>query len=132
MKTTLIIFVVALTALASLAANGCCRGCGKNGPNLDVIPGMKDSGVPDVGAMKEHQKEIEQLGKEIQALGEEQQRIVADPTLNPQEKQRRILEVQKQLEPKLKRMAELGGDIMNKETEVKKNMETWDRGKGGK
>jgi len=132
MRITAVVLAVAVAALASLSLYGCCKGCGNKPPNLDLIPGMKDSGIPDPRAIKEHQAEVEKLSKEVQALAEEQQRIAADPTLSPQEKQRRITEIQKQMEPKVARMAEIGGDMINKETEVNKDVEKWKREAGGK
>jgi len=112
MKKTLLTITVALAALAGGSASfyGCCKGCAKG---AGLIPGFKGSGIPDVRAAKEHQKEIEQLGKELQEMAQEEQRIAADPALSPEEKQRRILEVQKRMEPKVKRMQELSREIMN-------------------
>jgi len=129
-----VIWAVALTtATASvLAAGGCCKLFGKKGPDLDVIPGMKGSGIPDVHAAKEHRKEIEKLGQEIEELARKQQEIVLDPTLSPAEKERRIREIQKEMEPKVKRMAELGGDILNREREVGKGLDEWRGGRSGK
>jgi len=126
--------VLAALALVATAFYGCCRGCGpKMGPpDLDKIPGMKDSGIPDVKAADEHSKEIEELSKKISALGEEQRRIAADPTMSAEEKQRRTEEISKQMEPLAQRMAELGGDILNKETTVNKDIEKWKRESGGK
>jgi len=123
--------VLAVATLAAASWYGCCRGCGK-GMNTDLIPGMKDSGIPDPHAAKEHSAEMEKLGKQINELAEEQQKIAADPTLSPEEKQRRLEEVQKRMEPLVARMAEIGGDIANKETTVNKDIEKWKRESGGK
>jgi hypothetical protein len=126
--------VFAALALVAFALYGCCKGCGpKLGPpDLDKVPGMKDSGIPDPNAIKEHSKEVEELSKKIQALGEEQRRISADPTLSAEEKQRRTEEISKQMEPLAQRMAELGGDMINKETKVNTDIEKWKKESGGK
>ncbi len=108
-----------------------CRGCAK-GINTDLIPGGKDSGIPDLNAATEHQKEIEDLSRQMQALGEEQRRVAADPTLSAEEKARRLEEISKKMEPLAQRMAEIGGDIANKETEVNKDIDAWKKAGGGK
>lgn len=125
--------VLAALVLAAFAFYGCCKGCGsKLSPDLDKVPGMKDSGIPDPKAAEEHSAEVEELSKKIEALGQEQQRIAADPTLSPEEKMRRMEEISKQMEPLTQRMAEIGGDILNKETEVNKDIEEWKKNSGGK
>ena len=124
--------VILAVAAAALLWYGCCRGCGKGIINTDLIPGGKDSGIPDVHAAKEHEKEIEGLSKQIEALAEEQRKVAADPTLSAEEKQRRLEEINTKMQPLAQRMAELGGDILNKETEVNKDIEKWKKESGGK
>jgi seryl-tRNA synthetase len=114
LKTTVALLSLALLCAAPLLAGGCFKGCAEKA-DLDVIPGMKDSGIPDVKAVKEHQAEIERLSKEIQQLSVEAAKIAADPSLSPEEKERRIKEIEKELEVKSQRMEELAEDIANKE-----------------
>jgi hypothetical protein len=114
LKTTAILLSLALSCAAPLLAGGCFKGCAEKA-DLDVIPGMKDSGIPDVKAVEEHKDEIEKLSKEIQALSLEMAKIAADPSLSAAEKERRIEELEKEMEVKSKRMEELAEDIANKE-----------------
>ena len=132
MRTWLgLVLVVSFAAL--LAGYGCCKGCGdKLLIDTDKIPGMKDSGIVDPHAVKEHQAEIEELNKEIQELANEQKRVMTDPTLSPEEKERRLKEIQNEMQPKVERLAEMGADMLNKEGEVKKEIEEWHKEKSGK
>ena len=114
MKKTAVIFSLAILCAAALGAGGCCKGCAEKA-DLDVIPGMEDSGIPDVKAAKEHQKELEQLNKEIAELTSEMMKIATDPSLSEAERERRMSELEKELEVKSKRLEELAEDIANRD-----------------
>ena len=114
MKKTAVIFSLAILCAAALGAGGCCKGCAEKA-DLDVIPGMEDSGIPEVKAAKEHQEEIEQLNKEIAELTAEMMKITTDPSLSEAERKRRMSELEKELEVKSKRLEELAEDIANRD-----------------
>jgi TolA-binding protein len=112
LKKLAVIFSLAILCTVALGAGG-CRGCAEKA-DLDVIPGMKDSGIPDVKAAKEHQEEIEQLNKDIEQLTLEMMKTATDPSLSEAERKKRTDELGKELEIKSKRLEELAEDIANK------------------
>jgi len=114
LKRVAVIFSLAALCAATLGAGGCCKGCAEKA-DLDVIPGMKDSGIPDVKAAKEHQEEIEKLNKEIEQLTLEMMKVATDPSLSEAERTRRTEELSKEMEVKGKRLEELAEDIANKD-----------------
>jgi TolA-binding protein len=107
-------FLVAVAALAVAFAAAGCRGCAEKA-DLDVVPGMKDSGIPDPHAVKEHEKEIEQLNKDIEQLTKELAQVTMDPNLSPAEKKKRTDEIGKEMEIKSKRLKEIAEDIANRD-----------------
>jgi len=113
-KKTLLIAALAVAVAATLGAGGCCKGCSEKA-DLDVIPGMEDSGIPDPHAVKEHEKELEQLEKDIADLSREMAEVATDPTLSEAERERRMEEFGKELEIKSKRMEEIAEDIANQD-----------------
>ncbi len=108
---TLLATVAVLTA--ALGAGG-CRGCAEKA-DLDIIPGMKDSGIPDPHAVKEHEKELQQLNQELAELTKEIATIAMDPNLNPAEKERRMGELEKKMKVKGERLKEIAEDISNRD-----------------
>lgn len=114
MKELAVIFSLAILCAAALGAGGCCKGCAEKA-DLDVIPGMEDSGIPDVKAAKEHQEEIEQLNKDIERITLEMMKVSTDPSLSEAERKARMEELEKELEVKSKRLEELAEDIANKD-----------------
>jgi TolA-binding protein len=112
-KELTLIFSLAIVCAAALVAGG-CKGCAEKA-DLDVIPGMKDSGIPDVKAAKEHQEEIEQLNKDIEQLTLEMMKTSTDPSLSEAERKARMDKLGKELEVKSKRLEELAEDIANKD-----------------
>jgi peptidoglycan hydrolase CwlO-like protein len=109
--------IVLLAAAALLAAGlvaGGCRGCAKNA-DLDAIPGMKDSGIPDPHAAKEHEKELQQLNKDIEELSREAAKVAMDPNMSQPEKEKRLAEIEKELEVKSERVKEIAEDITNRD-----------------
>ncbi len=113
MRHALIILSVLAVFTAALGAGG-CRGCAEKA-DLDVIPGMKDSGIPDPHAAKKHEKEIQQLNKEIEELTRELATVAMDPNLSPAEKDRRTEEIGKEMEIKGERLKEIAEDIANRD-----------------
>jgi TolA-binding protein len=113
-KKTAVIFSLAILCAAALGAGGCCKSCSEKA-DLDVIPGMEDSGIPDVKAAKEHQEEIEQLNKDIEQLTVEMMKTSTDPSLSEAERKARMDKLGKELEVKSKRLEELAEDIANKD-----------------
>lgn len=109
-----ILFLAAAAVLAAVFGAGGCRGCAKNA-DLDVIPGMKDSGIPDPHAVKEHEKELEQLNKDIEALTREAATIAMDPNMNPAQKEKRMAEIEKEMQVKGERLKEIAEDIANRD-----------------
>jgi len=114
LKKIAVILSLAALCAAALLAGGCCKGCADKA-DLDVIPGMKDSGIPDVKAAKEHEKEIEQLNKDIEALTREMATVAMDPNLSPAEKDKRAEEIGKEMEIKGERLKEIAEDIANRD-----------------
>lgn len=113
MRHALIILSALAVFTAALGAGG-CRGCAEKA-DLDVIPGMKDSGIPDPHAVKEHEKEIQQLNKDIEELTREMAKISMDPNMSPAEKERRAEEIGKEMEIKGERLKEIAEDIANRD-----------------
>ena len=113
MRYVLTILAAFAMLAAVFAANG-CRGCAKNA-DLDVIPGMDNSGIPDPHAAKEHEKEIEQLNHDIAELTQEMMTIAMDPNMSQAEKDKRGAEIEKELEIKGKRLEEIAEDIANRD-----------------
>ncbi|NIT34997.1 MAG: hypothetical protein GTN49_00620 [candidate division Zixibacteria bacterium] len=109
-----IIILSVLTALAVTLGAAGCRGCAEKA-DLDVVPGMKHSGIPDAHAAKEHEKEIQQLNKEIEELTKETAKIAMDRTMSEAEKQRRMEEIEKELQVKGERLKEIAEDITNRD-----------------
>jgi TolA-binding protein len=109
-----ITFLVAGAALTAALGAGGCRGCAEKA-DLDVIPGMKDSGIPDPHAVKEHEKEIQQLNKEMEELAKEIATIATDPNMSPAEKERRAEEIEKEMQVKGERLKEIAEDIANRD-----------------
>jgi TolA-binding protein len=109
-----ITFLLAVVALAAALAAGGCRGCAEKA-DLDVVPGMKDSGIPDPHAVKEHEKEIQQLNQEMEKLAKEIATIAMDPNMSPEEKERRAEEIEKEMEIKGERLKEIAEDIANRD-----------------
>jgi len=109
-----ILLLAAAAVLAAAFGAGGCRGCAKNA-DLDVIPGMKDSGIPDPHAVKEHEKEIQQLNKDIEALTKEMMTIATDPSMSQAEKDKRMAEIEKDMGVKGERLKEIAEDIANKD-----------------
>jgi len=109
-----IVLLAAAAVLAAAFGAGGCRGCAKTA-DLDVIPGMKDSGIPDPHAVKEHEKELQQLNKDIEALTKEMATIAMDPNMSPAEKERRAEEIGKEMEIKGERLKEIAEDISNRD-----------------
>jgi len=114
MRKAVVILSLAVLCAGAIAINGCCKGCAEKA-DLDVIPGMEDSGIPDVKAAEEHKEEIEQLNKDIEALTIELMKVSTDPSLSEAERERRIKEIEKEMEVKGKRLEELAEDIANKD-----------------
>ena len=114
MKKIAVILSLAALCAAALLAGGCCKGCADKA-DLDVIPGMKDSGIPDVKAAKEHQEEMQQLSEDIEQLTVKMAKIATDPTLSEAEKRRRLEGLEKEMEVKGKRLEELAEDIANRD-----------------
>jgi TolA-binding protein len=113
LRYALTLLAAAAVLAAALGAGG-CRGCAEKA-DLDAIPGMKDSGIPDPHAVKEHEKEIQQLNREIEELTRELATIAMDPNLSPEEKDRRAEEIGKEMEIKGKRLKEIAEDISNRD-----------------
>jgi peptidoglycan hydrolase CwlO-like protein len=107
-------FLVTVSALTIVIGAGGCRGCAEKA-DLDVVPGMKDSGIPDPHAVKEHEKEIEQLNKDIEELTRELAQVTMDPNLSAAEKKKRTDEIGKEMEIKSKRLKEIAEDIANRD-----------------
>ena len=114
MKKIAVILSLAALCAAALLAGGCCKGCAEKA-DLDVIPGMEDSGIPDVKAAKEHEKELQQLNQEIEELTKEIATIAMDPNLSPAEKERRMEELEKEMNVKGERLKEIAEDIANRD-----------------
>ncbi|HUU57087.1 MAG TPA: hypothetical protein VMW93_07085 [bacterium] len=114
MKKIAVILSLAALCAAALLAGGCCKGCADKA-DLDIIPGMKDSGIPDVKAAKEHEKELQQLNQEIEELTKEIATIAMDPNLSPAEKERRMEELEKEMNVKGERLKEIAEDISNRD-----------------
>lgn len=114
MKKTFLLAALAVAVASTLGAGGCCKGCSEKA-DLDVIPGMKDSGIPDPHAVKEHEAELEQLEKDIAELSQKMAEVSTDPTLSEAERERRMEELGKELEIKSKRMEEIAEDIANQD-----------------
>lgn len=112
MRKLAVIIYLGIICAAALGAGG-CKGCAEKA-DLDVVPGMKDSGIPDVKAAKEHEKEIEQLNKDIEQLTLEMMKTSTDPSLSEAERKARMDKLGKELEVKSKRLKELTEDIANK------------------
>ncbi len=108
-----ITFLAAAAALTVALGAGGCRGCAEKA-DLDVIPGMKDSGIPDVKAAKEHEKEVQQLNKEMEELTKEIARVATDPSLSPAQKEQRMKELEVEVEKKSERLKEIAEDVTNR------------------
>jgi TolA-binding protein len=113
LRHALIILSALAVITAALGAGG-CRGCAEKA-DLDVIPGMKDSGIPDPHAAKEHEKEIQQLNKDIEELTKEAAKIATDRAMSEAEKQRRMEEIEKEMKVKGERLKEIAEDIANRD-----------------
>jgi hypothetical protein len=113
LRYAIVLLAAAAVLAASLGAGG-CRGCAEKA-DLDMVPGMKDSGIPDPHAAKEHEKEIEQLNREMEELTREMATIAMDPNLSPAEKDRRTEEIGREMEIKGKRLKEIAEDIANRD-----------------
>ncbi len=113
MRHALIILSALAVFTAALGAGG-CRGCAEKA-DLDAIPGMKDSGIPDPHAAKEHEKEIQQLNKDIEELTKEAAKIATDRAMSEAEKQRRMEEIEKEMKVKGERLKEIAEDIANRD-----------------
>lgn len=113
LRHALIILSALAVFTAALGAGG-CRGCAEKA-DLDVIPGMKDSGIPDPHAAKEHEKEIQQLNKDIEELTKEAAKIATDRAMSEAEKQRRMEEIEKEMKVKGERLKEIAEDIANRD-----------------
>ncbi len=114
MSKTAVILSLAILCAAALLAGGCCKGCAEKA-DLDVIPGMEDSGIPDVKAAEEHEKELQQLNQEMEELAKEIATIAMDPNMSPAEKEKRMAEIEKEMEVKGKRLKEIAEDIANRD-----------------
>jgi TolA-binding protein len=113
LKYTITLLAAAAVLTAALGAGG-CRGCAEKA-DLDIIPGMKDSGIPDPHAAKEHEKELQQLNQELAELTKEIATIAMDPNLSPAEKERRMGELEKKMKVKGERLKEIAEDIANRD-----------------
>lgn len=113
MKYAITLLAAATVLTAALGAGG-CRGCAEKA-DLDVIPGMKDSGIPDPHAVKEHEKELQQLNQELAELTKEIATIAMDPNLSPAEKERRMEELEKEMQVKGERLKKIAEDIANRD-----------------
>ncbi len=109
-----IVILAAAAVLAAVFGAGGCRGCAEKA-DLDMVPGMKDSGIPDPHAAEEHEKELEQLNREMEELAKELATIAMDPSLSPDEKERRVEEIEKEMAVKGKRLKEIAEDIANRD-----------------
>lgn len=109
-----ITLLAAAAFLAAVFGAGGCRGCAEKA-DLDMVPGMKDSGIPDPHAVKEHEKEIEQLNRDIEELTKEIATIAMDPNMSPAEKERRMAELEKEMKVKGERLKEIAEDISNRD-----------------
>ncbi len=113
MRYAIVILAAAAVLTAAFGAGG-CRGCAEKA-DLDAIPGMKDSGIPDPHAAKEHEKEIEQLNREMEELAKELATIAMDPSMSEAEKEKRLAEIEKEMEVKGKRLKEIAEDVANRD-----------------
>ena len=113
MKYAITLLAAATVLTAALGAGG-CRGCAEKA-DLDMIPGMKDSGIPDPHAAKEHEKELQQLNQEIAELTKEIATIAMDPNLSPAEKERRMEGLEKEMKVKGERLKKIAEDIANRD-----------------
>ncbi len=109
-----ITLLAAVTVLTAALGAGGCRGCAEKA-DLDMVPGMKDSGIPDPHAAKEHEKELQQLNQELAELTKEIATIAMDPNLSPAEKERRMGELEKEMKVKRERLKEIAEDISNRD-----------------
>ena len=109
-----IVILAAAAVLAAVFGAGGCRGCAEKA-DLDMVPGMKDSGIPDPHAAEEHEKEIEQINQEMEKLAKEVATIAMDPNMNPAEKEKRLAEIEKEMEVKGERLKEIAEDISNRD-----------------
>ncbi|MGD8719992.1 MAG: hypothetical protein PVH29_14370 [Candidatus Zixiibacteriota bacterium] len=114
MKNATAFIVILGMCTGALFMAGCCKGCAEK-TDLDVIPGMEDSGIPDVKAAKEHEEEIQQLNKDIEELTKELMEVTLDPNMSEAEKEKRVAEIEKEMEVKGKRLEEIAEDIANKD-----------------
>ena len=113
MKYAITLLAAAAVLTAALGAGG-CRGCAEKA-DLDMVPGMKDSGIPDPHAAKEHEKEIQQLNQEMEELTKEIATIAMDPKLSPAEKERRMEGLKKEMNVKGERLKKIAEDIANRD-----------------